>query len=78
MPQGYWEHTSKQLNNQVLDADDEQMLLVNAVGRSTIVGINMGWVASMNNTGFFKTIQNQYDTRAPVLQYNTIPIPFQY
>jgi hypothetical protein len=29
----------------------------------------------MNNTSFSLAIQYQYNTRSPVLQYNTIPIP---
>jgi hypothetical protein len=32
----------------------------------------------MNNTSFFQAIQYQYNTRAPVLQYNTNSIPMQY
>ena len=34
--------------------------------------------ARMNNTSFFQAIQYQYNTRAPVLQYNTNIIPMQY
>ena len=35
-------------------------------------------MARMNNTSCFQAIQYQYNTRAPVLQYNTNIIPMQY
>ena len=35
----------------VLDADDEQMLLVNAAGRSRIIGLNMSWVRGSQSSG---------------------------
>jgi hypothetical protein len=34
--------------------------------------------ARVNNTSFFQAIQYQYNTRTPVLQYNTNLIPMQY
>ena len=35
-------------------------------------------LARMNNTSFFQAIQYQYNTRAPVSQYNTNVIPMKY
>ena len=51
-------------------------LYLNGVGKDNITG----WTPppSMNNASFFRVIQYQYNTRAPLLQYNTIPIPMQY
>ena len=45
--------------------------------RFTSLPTNLQYEARINNTGFFQAIQYQYNTRAPVLQYNTIPILMQ-